>query len=149
MLEETSTVFLETETGRALGHVQEALGHLETDPSRLSADLRAAESTLGHLLEYYLPLLQAREKAYNAYRNFFMEDPDGVAEELAGIEDILTAMAEKAEGQPLLEIESLAETLAISHMAAAAGSRQQREALERLARRLNQAALKGDLVLGR
>lgn len=151
VMEETSTAFLEAETQRALDHVQQALDHLEgtENPAQMENDLREAESTLTHLLDYYLPLVQARERAYNAYRLHFLEDEAAVDRELARIEDILTSMAAKAEGQRLLEIEALAETLGDARMAAAANSGQEEETLETLARNLNQAAIKGDLVLKR
>ena len=149
VLEETSTVFMELETQRLMGHVQRAIETLESDPQGARAELRDAESTLEHLLDYYLPLVDARERAYNAYRRFFLEDEAGVAEDLAEIEEILTEMAENAEGQRLLEIESLGESVATTRMATAAGGGQGQEALESLARRLNQAALKGDLILKR
>jgi len=147
VLEETSTVFLEVEAQRVMGHVENALSSLDSDTRHAQAELQEAESTLEQLLDYYLPLLQAREGAYNAYRRYYMGDGEGVAEDLAGIEDILAEMAGKAEGPRLLEIEALGEEVARTRMAAAAGSEQGREALEGLARRLNQAALKGDLIL--
>jgi len=149
VMEETSTTFLEEETGRVLEHVQEALQRVGDDPGGIAPELERAESRLEHLLDYYLPLVQARERAYNAYRMFYLGDEAGVSRELAAVEDILASMAEKADGQRLTEIESLAETVASTRMATASGTDQGQKALEALARLLNQAAVKGDLVLRR
>jgi len=147
VMEETSTAFLELETERALDHLRKALSQLEEDPSASAAELQAAESAMEHLLHYYLPLVRAREKAYNAYRHAFLGDDDAVSRGLDEIEEILNSMAERASDQRLLEIESLAEVLANARMATASGAHQAREVLETLARQLNQAAVKGDLVL--
>jgi hypothetical protein len=149
VMEETSTTFLEEETERVLGHVRNAMQQLSDDPSAVSEELQGAASALEHLLDYYLPLVRAREEAYNAYRMDYLGDHGGVGRALVEIEGILTAMAEEADGQRLQEIESLAEALASARMATASGTGEGREALEALARHLNQAAVKGDLVLRR
>lgn len=147
VMEETSTAFLEEETERVLSHVRSAMEEIGADSPPASGELEHAAVALEHLLDYYLPLIHAREQAYNAYRLFYLGDEAGVGQILTEVEEILTTMAGKAEGQRLQEIESLAETLGRTRMAAASGAEGEREALEVLARRLNQAALKGDLVL--
>jgi hypothetical protein len=149
VLEETSTAFLEAETGRALDQVRTAREAVAEDPASVEDALRAAETSLEHLLTYYLPLVQARERAYNAYREFFLSDEDRVVQELSRIEDLLEGMAEAASDAPLPELQALAEVLADARLAIEGRPEEARTALETLARRLNQAALKGDLILRR
>jgi hypothetical protein len=148
-MEETSTAFLEAETERVLERVRSAREEVLVDPARAEGTLREAEASLEHLTAYYLPLLQARERAYNAYRSFFLDDQGRVARELAKIEGLLEGMAASASGVRLQELQSLAEVLADARMAVESGPEQGRTALEALARALNQAALKGDLILQR
>lgn len=149
VLDETSTGFLETEVERLDEHVRNALGHLDTDPARAKDELGEARMRIEHLRNYYLPLLEARQRAYNAYRSHHLGDEDRVARELNRIEEILASMAEQAEGSRLREIEALAEVLADARMASAAGPGEGRKELETLARWLNEAALEGDLILKR
>lgn len=148
VMEETSTVFLKTESERILGHVQEALESLEAEPDRSGSALREAESGLEHLLRYYLPLMEARERAYNAYRSFYLGDGDRVADELEEIEGIFDSMVPGADEGRLREIQSLADALAEARIATMAGGEEARRSLETLAQRLNLAVLKGDLILG-
>ncbi|MGD2121123.1 MAG: hypothetical protein PVJ76_05235 [Gemmatimonadota bacterium] len=147
VLEETSTVFLEAETQRVLERVRAAREEVRVDPEAAAGTLQEAETSLEHLLAYYLPLLQARERAYNAYRSFFLQDEGRVTEELRLVENLLETMAETASGVRLHEIQSLAEVLADARMAVESGPDEGQRALEALARALNQAALKGDLIL--
>ena len=58
-------------------------------------------------------------------------------------------MAADAESGALQELQALGEALADARLAVEAGSEEAAPALESLARRLNQAALKGDLILRR
>jgi len=147
VLEETSTVFLETEVDRLVDHVETAREHLATDRSAAENALAEASSALEHLRHYYLPLFQARERAYNAYRAFYLRDLGRVAEELQKIEYILGSMALGSEGGRLQEVQALAEALADAQVAVESGGQGGARALEALARSLNQAALKGDLIL--
>lgn len=149
VLEETSTGFLEVETGRALEQVRAARETATTDPAGAEDALRAAETSLEHLMVYYLPLLQARERAYNAYRASFLADKGRAMQELARIEELLESMAEATSGAPLQELQSLGEALEDARLAVESGPEEALSALEVLARRLNQAAVKGDLILQR
>lgn len=149
VLEETSTVFLETETARLLDHVGTARDRLATDPAGAEAALEEAQSTLEGLRDYYLPLFQARERAYNAYRFLYLDDKARVLEELSAIEGILGEMADGVRGGGLQELQTLGEALADARLAVEAGPEEGAPALETLARKLNQAALKGDLILRR
>jgi hypothetical protein len=149
VLEETSTAFLESEVDRLSDRVGIALEQLNTDPAEAETALQEASAALEHLKDYYLPLFQARERAYNAYRSLYLGDRDRVMTELGRIDGILGTMAERAEGGRLQEIQSLAETLADARVAVESGREEGAQGLETLARTLNQAALKGDLILVR
>lgn len=147
VLEETSTAFLETETERVLDHVRTARDHVAKDPTAATSELSRAVSALEHLTSYYLPLFQARENAYNAYRSLYLGNEDRMIRELRHIEETLETMAENAPAGRLQELQSLAEVLADARIAVEAGGDESAPALEVLARRLNQAVLKGDLIL--
>jgi hypothetical protein len=148
VLEETSTVFLETETDRALNGVQEALANLRTDPEEAERSLQKAETSLEYLIHFYLPLFQARERAYNAYRYFVLGEEAQVDRELRLIEETLASMAEAAGGGPNRELQSLAEMVAAARIAVRGGPEEAKAALEALARRLEQVVVKGDLIIG-
>ena len=64
------------------------------------------------------------------------------------VQETLELMAETLEGDALLELKSLAEAVADARVAALAGPQKARSMLEVLARRLDQAVLKGDLIIG-
>ncbi len=147
VLEETSTAFLETETQRLLEHIRTAQGALATDPRVVERSLSEAEASLEHLTGYYIPLFKARESAYNAYRSLLLGDDIRLRAELGAIEAGLDVMAEGASGGRLQELQALAELLAAARLSVESGPGEGAPALERLARELNQAALKGDLVL--
>ena len=149
VLEETSTAFLESEMERLLEHVRVASDALESNPAQAADALAQAQGSLERLSFYYLPLFQARERAYNALRSLFLGDEARVKAELEQIEGILIHLAESAEGAEFQELKSLAETVADARLAVEAGPEEAQTPLELLARRLNQAALKGDLILNR
>ena len=147
VLEETSTAFLETETERIQEDVMRALDQLHSDPARAEAALRQATRSLDYMKNFYLPLFQARERAYNAYRFLRLGEHLRVVGELKTIESTLTSMVQGAEGAPLLELQALAEAVTDARVAVEAGPDEGGAALEKLARKLNQAVLKGDLIL--
>jgi hypothetical protein len=147
VLEETSTVFLETETSRLSGYIETALAHLRTDPGQAETALREASTTLNHLQGYYLPLFQARERAYNAYRYLFLGDDTRCVEELGKIQEAFEGMVGAVEGGALLELTSLAEMVADARIAALAEPEEAAPMLESLARRLDLVVLKGSLIL--
>jgi len=147
VLEQTSTVFLETETGRISERVEAALDHLRTDPGQAEAALREAKATVDHLQGYYLPLLRVRERAYNAYRYLYLGDETQVVEELGKAQETLEKMVEDVEGGAFLELLSLSESVADARIAALADPEEAAPILESLARRLDLALLKGDLII--
>jgi hypothetical protein len=146
-MEETSIVFLETETSRLSGNVETALAHLQADPAQAEAALREASTRLDHLQGYYLPLFQARERAYNAYRYLFLGDNTRCVEELGMIQETFEGMVESVQGGALSELTSLAEMVADARIAALAESEDAGPILESLARKLDLVVLKGSLIV--
>ncbi len=147
VLERTSTTFLQTEAERALQQVRLALERIDSERSELEEILLSAEMTLEHLSDYYLPLLEARELAYNAYRFHTFGEDARTLDELEQIEEILLRLQETSGGRlgPEL-VEPLGTVEQIRVALAGTGSGATR-LLEDLARRLNQMALKGELIL--
>jgi len=108
--------------------------------------LREAETTLRKMTEYYVPLLDAHERSYRAYRLYY-GDPSRVESELERIETILHDLVRnrgsEVEG-PVDEALGLVEDVRSSmeaHSPAAAGH------LDELARKLSFMLLKGELIL--
>jgi len=147
VLEETSTTFLRTETEAVAEEVRSAMSHLPADPESAAANLSAAEDGLDHLLTYYLPLLEARERAYNAYRHFYLGQIDKTARELDEIEKTLITIAESNHGHLLREMEDPLEKLEVARAAIEVDDAEATAALQELATRLTFLLLKGGLVL--
>ncbi len=147
VLERTSTTFLQTEAQRALEQVRLARDRIGSDRSEMEGALEEAETTLEHLSGYYLPLLEARELAYNAYRFHLFAENERSQAELEEIEEILLDLQETSGErlgpelvEPLRMVEQIRVTLSDDGSAVP-------RLLEDLARRLNQMALKGELIL--
>jgi hypothetical protein len=124
------------------------LAQLQTDPGQAVRALQNAEKSLEYLRDFYLPLFQARERAYNAYRYFRLGEGTQVDRELRLIEETLESMAEAEGGGPQNELQALAEAVASARIAAKGPPREAGTALEELARRLEQVVVKGDLIIG-
>jgi len=146
-VEETSTAFLQTETEAVATHVGAAISQLGSDPETAAAELAVAQEGLDHLLTYYLPLLEARERAYDAYRYFHLDQTGRTAEQLDQVEAILISVAEADSGGLRPEMEDPLEKLEHARLAVETGADEASEALETLAARLNQLLLKGGLIL--
>ncbi len=146
VLEQTSTTFLQRQTERALETTRAAQGMLPGEPRRAMSMLDDAGSMLEELLHFYLPLFEARELTYNAYREFYLGRPGQSIDRLNEVESILREMAWRDERyyravqEPLGHVEK-------SRLALESGSPEARQTLSALASELNFLVLKGDLVL--
>lgn len=147
VLEESSTAFLQTETEAVAAHVRLAQAQLPVDPESAAAELAAADDGLDHLLTYYLPLLEARERSYNAYRYHYLDQPEQTARELEEIERLLLEVAEVGHGHLLREMEEPLDKLENARAALEVDHDEASKSLGELASRLNFLLLKGDLVL--
>ncbi len=146
-LEETSTTFLATEAGDALTYLQDAKQQLPDHPADAAQSLDRVEKSLSRLLGYYLPLLEARERAHNAYRFYNLGERDSAARELDLIEEKLLGVA-KSQGETVaLEIKEPLETLEGARVAMTGAPEEVPATLEALARRLNQMLEKGRIFL--
>ncbi|MFQ5526991.1 MAG: hypothetical protein ACE5GX_12120 [Thermoanaerobaculia bacterium] len=147
VLEQTSTAFLKTETEEIASRVRLAQADLPVNPEKAAAELAEAEDGLDHLLTYYLPVLDARERAYNAYRHYELGRSKETERELDEVEPILLAIAESGHGHLLRAMEEPLETLEDARAALDVDSDEATEALRTLATRLNFLLLRGGLVL--
>jgi hypothetical protein len=147
VLEQTSTAFLETETEAVASRVRSAAAHLPAEPESAAADLAAAEQKLDHLLTYYLPLLEAREHSYNAYRHFYLGKTAETERELEEVEKILMETGAAGQGRLLTEMKDPLEHLEDARVALQTDGGETAKALQALATRLNFLLLKGGLVL--
>jgi shikimate kinase len=148
VMEETSTAFLVTEAETIATRVRSASAQLPADPEAAAADLAKAQNGLDHLLAYYLPLLEARERAYNAYRHFYLGRTEQTLAELDEVEAILMRVAEADQGRLVREMEVPLEKIEDARVALGGNAQEATEALQALATRLTFLLLRGGLVLG-
>lgn len=147
ILEQTSTVFLRIETEKAAASVHRALADLPADPEQAAVELAEAEDMLDHLLTYYLPILDAREAAYNAYRHHQLGKAYETQRELEEVELILMEIAQAGHGHLLREMEDPLELLEDARAAIDVDSDEATDSLRALATRLNFLLVRGGLVL--
>ena len=147
VMEESSTAFLTTETEAVASHLRLVQTDLTADPVHAAEELAAAQDGLDRLLDYYLPLLEARELAYNAYRHHYLGKTKQTSRELDDVEMILMTIAKSRHGHLLPEMEDPLEKLEDARAALEASDDRAAEALRELATRLNFLLVRGDLVL--
>jgi hypothetical protein len=146
-LQEASTRYLRDEAEQALTLLKGAREHLTSDPARADHDLAGAEEAVLRLAVYYLPLLEAREHAYNAHFLLHARQTKAVQEELDDTRRILEEVAEQGGPQLTREVE---ETLSIVGEARASLDNAPEEAsrsLSSLVVKLSYMLLKADLIL--
>jgi hypothetical protein len=92
-LEETSTRFLQTEVEEALLFVRGARTDFPGEPEQVERQLDGATRALERLSRYYLPLLEARERTYDAHRFLYQGEIHRAATEIESVEEILDRVA--------------------------------------------------------
>ncbi len=147
MEEEVTTGWLRREAAEAEKRLSEAREQLSTDPAAASAALAEAEAALRRLSSYYLPVLEARERAYNAYWFLQQGDTQAVSRELELIENQLIAAARSRTESEAREIEMTMEQVAAARLALKSSPKSVPEMLASLARRLNAMLVKGELIV--
>lgn len=155
ILEEISTGPLRAEIAKTAEQIGKAREHLkieadadaDADAAKADAELERAEESLRTVLVYYLPLIEARERAYNAYRAFYLDDKDRTASELDEIEKILVEMAGSGENLAH-KLERPQGMVAAARSGVAGASEDAPARLEKIATELNNLVVKGELVLG-
>ncbi|HSF19745.1 MAG TPA: hypothetical protein VLK65_29760 [Vicinamibacteria bacterium] len=108
--------------------------------------LQHAEASLERLNEYYLPLLDAKDRAYQACRLYYA-DPGSVGRELEEIEKLLTSIITARGRRVEASMEPAFELLTEARVSMDAGSSAAPKHLHDLARRLSYMLLKGELIL--
>lgn len=147
LLEQTSARSIEDEANRALENVRSAAETMASSPDETSTALAEAETSLVHLTAYYLPLLEARARAYNAYSYYQSGRTEMSSEELVAVEEILLSIAQGALPRGEALVSPPTEKLAEANMAVSTVSPSAPVLLEELASLLNQLILKGDIEL--
>ena len=145
--EEISTTFLRTETLATLRLVQEAKQKLPDNPGEAIQVLDEAEASLQHITSYYHPLLDAKERTYNAYGLYARGDSARATGELDLIEKGLLSVAEGADESIAAEIKQPMEALADVRVAMTGTQVEAAASFETLARRLNAMLVKGRLII--
>jgi hypothetical protein len=142
----TSTRILDEEAERALADLRHARSEIKSLPKDAEQALAKAEATILRLSTYYLPVLEARGLAYNAYRAHALGDKGLCKSELDRVEEVLLGVVEGL-GEPLgQELQGPLETLVDARIALAGAPDQSSDRLEDLLERLNLILVKGELV---
>lgn len=147
LFEEPSTRSLQEEVERAAEHLREARARLDAEPAAARDALAGAQVHLRHLADYYLPLMEARTRVFNAYRHYHLSEIDRAAEELGSAEAALLEVAERGSDHLAAELRQPLEALTEAHLAVSGRSVDAAEKLKLLASELEGLVLKGELVL--
>lgn len=137
---------LTEETERALRAIAEARRSLREDPDAAEAHLQRTATSLRRMRDYYLPLVDARARAYDARFCQLRGDTRRAARELETVEEIFLAASARDEHvarclrQPLV-------TLIQARSEVARGASAAADRIEQLGREVNLLILKGDLAL--
>ena len=145
--EETSTIALRTEVQEAAERLESVRSLLLIDPARAEESLISAQQSLHRLLDYYLPVVDARTRAYDAYRLCYLGELNAAAGELDRIEAVLLEVASR--GGPHLgpEIARRLELVSDARVAITATPGDAPAMLKKLALELNSMVVKGRLIL--
>ena len=146
-LEETSTRFLQTQVEKALRFVRSAQDDVRSNPEKVEQRLDGAVRALEGMSRYYLPLLEARERTYDAHRFLYHGERHRARSEIEAVEKILDTVA--AAGGTSLQptMKDPLDLVSEAKAAVIAKSENAPELIKSLAIKLNLMALKGQLEL--
>lgn len=147
VLERSASHALTVEVESAASAVEAALPIVDSSPTEAAELLREADSSLRHLLDFYLPLMEAREHSYNALLFFNLGKLDRAEEDLDYAESRLESVARVDHGKLLREMEPPLEILEDARAAIRADPLVAQVLLERLTNRLNNMLVKGGLIV--
>jgi hypothetical protein len=139
--------FLESEVGRALTALGEAREALPGGATQAGAHLDEAEAALLRLQRYYLPLLEARQRASNARQLAVHGELRRAEEQLGFIETTLLDLARTGGGDMSRQAAEPLDLLEDARLALTQSSPEAPDRLADLTERLELLLLKGDLVL--
>ena len=148
VMEQTSTIFLDDQADKALRSLKNVESHLSPDAKvDVQKDIDDLHLTLAHLKYYYLPMLRAREHAYNAYRLYYLKRQDEVKKHLLEIKVLLEEIARRGDETLKGEMEELIDQAFSVEEALRLRPHQTQERFQTLLVKLNLKALRGDLFL--
>lgn len=147
ILERSASQAMRSEIERAASTVESAVEIVDSNPDEAALLLKTADRSLRHLLDYYLPLLEAREYSYNALLFFNLGQLDRVDEELDRAESRLIDIARLDQGRLLEEVEPPLEDLEDARAALRANSEATHELMQNLTNHLNNMVVKGGLIV--
>lgn len=145
--DETSTRSLELEVEKALAALDEAQSSLPDKPAEVGTSLDEARRSLVRLRDFYLPLLQARRRAYSALAWFHLDTRQRCVDELKQVESILLAISDSGDPQLSRELDPPLQTVVAARAAVRAGRTEAPKLIESLGSQLNLLLIKGDLAL--
>jgi len=146
-LEETSTRFLQGQVEEALQLVRASRAVVRNNPEQAEQKLDGSVRALERMSRYYLPLLEARERAYDAHRFLYYGELHRASAEIEAVEKILDNVAK--EGGPALQpaMQEPLDLVSEAKGAVLASSKDAPDRIKTLAIKLNLMALKGGLEL--
>jgi hypothetical protein len=148
VMEETSTVFLRDQVDKSLEMLEALRARLSVCPDAdAREDAARLKTALLHLRHYYLPMVEAREEAYNAYRLYHLKRRSEVGHHLDSARQILEAVASHGGGPMVSEMGRLTGQVLQVGEAVRLGSREAVPRFQQLISSLNLKAMKGDLIL--
>jgi hypothetical protein len=139
--------FLSAEVATALDALREGRTALPPDAAAGREALDEADAALSRLKTFYLPVLEASRRAYNAHQLAALGDTERAQGELDRIETILLAAAEAGPLEVARELEEPLDSLEEARVSLASASPETPQRFEWLAERLELILLKGELVL--
>ncbi len=137
---------LRTEIDRALREVKEAQAALSPDAGKARQPLAAAVESLHRLADYYVPVLIARDAAYNAYRLFQLRDNNAAVKEIDVAADTLAKTAEAGGGALNKTVQEPLDALGEAKLAVTGDRPEAGQTLQRAVYLLNGLIVKGGLV---
>jgi hypothetical protein len=146
-LEATSTRFLQNQVEEALQFVRGARADVLTKPERARQSLDGAVRALRRMSDYYLPLLEARERAYNAHRFLYYGEIRRATTEVEAVEGILDQVAKTGDQRLVASLKEPLDLVSEAKAAVLAASDEAPDLIKSLAIELNYMTLKGKLKI--
>jgi hypothetical protein len=146
-LEETSTRFLQSQVDESLRIVRSAQGEAGAHPEQVEDKLDAAARVLELMSGYYLPLLEARQRTYDAHRLLYYGDRHGTRSEIEAVERLLDEVAKFGGTALAPAMKKPLDLVSEAKAAVIAGSDNAPDLIRSLAIDLNDMMLTGGLEL--
>lgn len=145
-LQETSTRFLQEKVDEVRALVEAARQELPPGSDDAREPLSRAASKVRLLSEYYLPMLEARQRTYDAHRFFYYGETSRAETEIDAVETILDKIAEAGGSELFRELKRPLDLVGEAKSAMRGAPAKAPGLLKELAVELNSTALRADLV---